>query len=153
MQVWEWTQRHTEGGEFGAAGRDQTRPDTHPSTPATGLLHRSKCTQAILSVCLSPALNMISVCMSFSVLKKNQFWKDHTEPFLPQSNAEAPLVTRKPLHIKFGLHPVWEAGERKEHQPSLTLTIESKAGPASTPVSPWVPSQMGLVVILHKRNR
>lgn len=34
---------------------------------------------------------------------------------------------------------VGEAGERKEHQPTLTLTKEGKAGPASTPVSPGSP--------------
>lgn len=51
-----------------------------------------------------------------------------------------------------GSDTVWEAGERKEHQPRLTLTKESKAGAASTPVSPWVPSQMGLVVIYTRET-
>lgn len=35
----------------------ETRPDAHPSSPRTGLPHRSKCTGAILSVRLSPALS------------------------------------------------------------------------------------------------
>lgn len=140
----EWTQRHTEGETLVQQG-DQTRPDTHPSTPGTGQLHRSKCTQAILSVCLSPALSMMpqSVHCPFCI-KINL----RTKPFLPILNTETPL-----LKCNCGLCTVGEAGERKEHQPALTLTTESKAGPASTPVSPWVPSQMGLAVILHKRNR
>lgn len=98
--------------------------------------------------------------MKINSLKKTK--KDHTKPYL------ARIQTPKCIfawykHLVRGfcrcglaaevLHTVWVAGERKEHQPALTPTKESKAGAASTPVSPWVPSQMGLVAIFSQEKQ
>lgn len=54
----------------------EERPDAHPSSPGTELLHRSKCTQAIPSVCLSPALNVSKIISPKKTKKKKQInWK------------------------------------------------------------------------------
>lgn len=147
---------------------DQTRPDqTHThQTPGTELAPQIKMrpghsicmplpsSQRDFTVCqkTSPKKTQLSSLKSISKQKKKGK-KDQSKPFLQELH----LLKQNPPSFNrqkcFGLHTVGEAGERKEHQPALTPTKESKAGPASTPVSPWVPSQKGLVVILHKEKQ
>lgn len=138
------------GGEFGAAGRDQTRRT--PINPRNRTAPQIKMHPGH-SICVPlPSSQHDFRVGIISSLQENHFTK--TIPSLSCQNEILKCIWSSANHFtEILVCTQFEAGERKEHQPALTLTKESKAGPASTPVSHWVPSQMGLVVILHKRNR
>lgn len=130
-------------GEFGAAGRDQTRPDAHPSTPQEkGTAPQIK-THPGHSICvpLPSSLNRILYIDCFISI-----FKDHIRDLLQQMQKSTTVFIFLFVCLR---------GCREEGAPTRTYPDQREQSWASiyTCLPLGSPSQVGLVVILHKRNR